>query len=66
MVPGVVLRTLPEVALLTEGVDRNCVSSLPVCWSKPVALLTEGVDRNHTYAGRRVPKYRRPPHGGRG
>ena len=33
------------VALLAEGVDRNC-ASLPVVWVPRVALLAEGVDRN--------------------
>ena len=34
------------VALLTEGVDRNHLSTLAVVELMRVALLTEGVDRN--------------------
>ena len=33
------------VALLMEGVDRNCIKPLQR-WRKDVALLMEGVDRN--------------------
>ena len=34
-----------EVALLAEGVDRNCILLRFLCF-RPVALLAEGVDRN--------------------
>ena len=37
---------LDKVALLTEGVDRNHLSTLAVVELMRVALLTEGVDRN--------------------
>ena len=35
-----------SVALLAEGVDRNCMRPLSVALSLVVALLAEGVDRN--------------------
>ena len=35
-----------EVALLTEGVDRNDYGGTPGFWRLNVALLAEGVDRN--------------------
>ena len=36
----------PIVALLAEGVDRNCDGGVYVSYHVPVALLAEGVDRN--------------------
>ena len=39
-----------QVALLTEGVDRNSVDQAAIIRMTTVALLTEGVDRN-TYNG---------------
>ena len=40
-----------RVALLAEGVDRNCICWF-ACQSAPsVALLAEGVDRNDTETG---------------
>ena len=39
------VRELMEVALLTEGVDRNAMLPSSI-FSKIVALLMEGVDRN--------------------
>ena len=43
---SVIERQLREVALLAEGVDRNCrVRLCPMCQWR-VALLAEGVDRN--------------------
>ena len=38
-------KTLKQVALLAEGVDRNLLSGYEVGWTT-VALLAEGVDRN--------------------
>ena len=35
-----------QVALLAEGVDRNC-QAVPYDLYDDVALLAEGVDRNH-------------------
>ena len=40
------MRLVPEVALLTECVDRNVVRGISACQLKQVALLTECVDRN--------------------
>ena len=37
-----------EVALLTEGVDRNICVAFDFSLDVDVALLTEGVDRNTT------------------
>ena len=42
MSPG----TMPGVALLAEGVDRNFHAMALVMVSTAVALLAEGVDRN--------------------
>ena len=54
------------VALLAEGVDRNC----DMCRTEPytwVALLAEGVDRNDEKTGLfENEKESRPPRGGRG
>ena len=38
--------TILQVALLAEGVDRNCIKDTAVALSTTVALLAEGVDRN--------------------
>ena len=54
-----------QVALLTEGVDRNrldLIRQRKLC----VALLTEGVDRNHIQNRLQMQLVRRPPRGGRG
>ena len=55
-----------DVALLTEGVDRNCTYGFFVDVLCHVALLTEGVDRNIYVLTLNFSTFRRPPHGGRG
>ena len=37
---------MPKVALLAEGVDRNCLEIPEKIICRKVALLAEGVDRN--------------------
>ena len=55
-----------QVALLTEGVDRNKQYTSLVAWYK-VALLAEGVDRNVGMNPEiTLREHRRPPRGGRG
>ena len=58
-------RTVPCVALLAEGVDRNlqCAISMTTI---SVALLAEGVDRNPRAGRPSVMDAGRPPRGGRG
>ena len=53
------------VALLAEGVDRNC-SHRPRCPGGSVALLAEGVDRNLVIDRSKCKTAGRPPRGGRG
>ena len=53
------------VALLAEGVDRNCSASMDSAMSA-VALLAEGVDRNRIDHLASTPAGGRPPRGGRG
>ena len=53
------------VALLAEGVDRNCqIRALNE--RQTVALLAEGVDRNLLKLAKYFKVTRRPPRGGRG
>ena len=40
------------VALLAEGVDRNCITTTWAASLSSVALLAEGVDRNLIAAGK--------------
>ena len=54
-----------DVALLAEGVDRNCAVSSSGSLDY-VALLAEGVDRNISSASSMAAFARRPPRGGRG
>ena len=54
-----------EVALRTEGVDRN-KKSIKDKITIQVALRTEGVDRNITIIIKFSKAISRPPHGGRG
>ena len=54
-----------SVALLAEGVDRNC-TVLGVQHDAAVALLAEGVDRNHIAQHIHLGGNGRPPRGGRG
>ena len=54
-----------KVALLAEGVDRNC-TVLGVQHDAAVALLAEGVDRNHIAQHIHLGGNGRPPRGGRG
>ena len=53
------------VALLAEGVDRNCPVSLFLRFCL-VALLAEGVDRNILTSALTSMLAGRPPRGGRG
>ena len=54
-----------DVALLAEGVDRNCAATIAFATS-PVALLAEGVDRNCPPYPLNCKRKSRPPRGGRG
>ncbi len=57
--------SIAPVALLAEGVDRNCWASLAE-GAQLVALLAEGVDRNFQGDASPLIALRRPPRGGRG
>ena len=54
------------VALLAEGVDRNCFREATKTCADHVALLAEGVDRNHRSGAYHLIVEGRPPRGGRG
>ena len=54
------------VALLAEGVDRNCHQTGLHSYQLRVALLAEGVDRNFSFCTTVLMAAGRPPRGGRG
>ena len=54
------------VALLAEGVDRNCLAHILRRQQDLVALLAEGVDRNSLIVCAYDEGKGRPPRGGRG
>ena len=55
-----------QVALLAEGVDRNCTDVQDMFILAFVALLAEGVDRNFIGDLLLSLGFSRPPRGGRG
>ena len=63
--PSPSLNQRGDVALLAEGVDRNCHADTRGT-KATVALLAEGVDRNYHLSAAPAVYPGRPPRGGRG